>query len=381
MAEACCNHRYTARTVSTPADGPMNNATTAMHHSIHPDWRTFLVQQGAVFDGESVRHFGNPEAERQAAKSSNMVVDLSHLTLLQADGADAETFLQGQLTNDIRQISDERAQISAYCNAKGRMFAIFLIAKRGETYYLQLPAPLAESTLKRLRMFVLRAKVKIELADPALVRAGISGPDSEALIKTVFTTLPEQDFDCVTHQGTFVIRLPGLHPRFEILAGVDQMIRLWEQARSANMTPCGPQSWSWLDIMAGLPSIQPGTVEEFVPQMANLELVNGVSFKKGCYPGQEIVARMHYLGRLKQRMVIAHLADGDCPVPGTAVYASGVPDQSAGSIVDAQPSPSGGYDVLVVAQIQSIKNDVLRLQQPEGHALKILPSPYSVPLD
>ena len=359
----------------------MNNAPVAMHNSIHPDWQDFLTKQGAVLEEQAVRHYGNPEAERLAAKNSNIVVDLSHLALLRAEGVDAETFLQGQLTNDIRLVNDNRAQISAYCNAKGRMYAIFLIVRRGDTFYLQLPAPLAESTLKRLRMFVLRAKVKIETADPDLVRTGISGPDAETLIKTAFSTYPPQAFDCVTQEGVSVIRLPGLFPRFEILAGVDQMKLFWNQAMSTNATACGPQSWSWLDIMAGLPSIQPGTVEEFVPQMANLELVNGVSFKKGCYPGQEIVARMHYLGRLKQRMVIVHLASGDCPVPGTAVYAPGFPDQSAGSIIDAQPSPSGGYDALVVAQIQSIKNDVLHLHQANGQVLEILPLPYSVPLD
>jgi len=356
----------------------MNHAPITTHHSIHPEWQAFLARQGAEFDSHSVRHFGNPESERLAAQNSNIVVDLSHLTLLQAHGVDAETFLQGQLTNDIRLVNENRTQISAYCNAKGRMFAIFLVVKRGESYYLQLPTSLAESTLKRLRMFVLRAKVELEIANPELVRVGVSGPDSEALISLSFPTMPVQAFDCVTDQGITVIRLPGLHPRFEILAGIDQMRSFWELARSKNATPCGSQPWSWLDIMAGLPNILPGTVEEFVPQMANLELINGVSFTKGCYPGQEIVARMHYLGRLKQRMIIAHIAAGDRPLPGTAVYAPGFPGQSAGSIVDAQPSPKGGYDVLVVAQIQSIKDDVLHLNQMDGPPLDVVNPPYPI---
>jgi folate-binding protein YgfZ len=358
----------------------MNNAATTRHF-IHPDWQTYQIQQGAVFEGQSIRHYGNPDAECLAAQNSNIVVDLSHLSLLQVQGKDAETFLQGQLTNDIRLVSENRAQLSGYCNAKGRMFAIFLIAKLGETYLLQLPAPLVESTLKRLRMFVLRAKVNMEIADPALVRVGVSGPDTEALITAVFSSCPTEIFDCVVQQGSSIIRLPGLHPRFEIISSIDQMRKFWDQARSRNATPCGQQPWSWLDIMAGLPNILPGTVEEFVPQMTNLELINGVSFTKGCYPGQEIVARMHYLGRLKQRMVIAHIATGDCPLPGTAVYAPDFPDQSAGSVVDAQRSPSGGFDALVVAQIQSIKNGTLHLRLPDGPNLAIVVPPYSIPFE
>ena len=136
--------------------------------SMNAKWRAFLAQAGAVFEDDRVLHFGNPEAERRAASNADVLADLSHLAVLRAEGAEAQSFLQGQLSNDILQVSETRAQLSAYCNAKGRMFAIFLIFQgKDGAYYLQLPVALAEPTLKRLRMFILRAKVKLDFADSA----------------------------------------------------------------------------------------------------------------------------------------------------------------------------------------------------------------------
>ncbi len=129
--------------------------------------------------------------------------------------------------------------------------------------------------------------------------------------------------------------------------------------------------WAWLDIMAGIPSVHPGTNEEFVPQMANLEVVGGVNFKKGCYPGQEIVARMQYLGKLKQRMYRAHFAGEVAPRPGDAIYAPDFPGQSAGTVVEAQPSPDGGYDLLAVIQISSADAGELHFGSETGPRLTL----------
>lgn len=359
----------------------MQNTGTALP-SCHPEWLAFLENQDGVAADGLIGHFGQgPRAEIQAASNGNIIADLSDLALIAASGADTETFLQSQLSNDIRLISERRAQYSAYCNPKGRMFSIFLVIRHNDSVWLQLPVSLAQPTINRLRMFILRSKVRLEFADPSLVRTGISGPDSESLISKIFPEVPANDLDCVSQAEATAIRLPGKFPRFEILAGINFMKKFWEQAVSAGMTPCGHGAWGWLDIMAAVPVIKPGTVEEFVPQMTNLELINGVSFNKGCYPGQEIVARMHYLGRLKQRMIIAHVTTDGPPAPGAPVYSPEYPDQSAGSVVDAQPSPTGGFDALVVAQIQSIKNNSLYLNQANGPRLELLPLPYPLPVE
>jgi len=151
---------------------------------------------------------------------------------------------------------------------------------------------------------------------------------------------------------------------------------LW-QLLSAKAAPVGAGPWSWLDIMAGIPVILPGTAEEFVPQMANLELVGGVSFTKGCYPGQEIVARMHYLGRLKQRMFRAHVESALQPLPGTPVFAPDLHGQSTGHVLEAQASPQGGYDLLTVIHLSSKDAGELRLATSDGPHLVLEKLPYS----
>jgi len=343
-----------------------------------PEWRALLAHAGAVFEDDRVMHYGDPEAERQRAANGDILADLSHLAVLRAEGADAQNFLQGQLSNDIHLVSETRAQLSAYCNAKGRMFAIFLVFQGTDgAYYLQLPAALAEPTLKRLRMFILRAKVKLDFADSGFGRIGLAGPNAETLLKNALGTAPANPYDSITSDDVTVVRLPGPHTRFELLAPLARLMSLW-QALSAKATPVGAGSWSWLDIMAGIPAILPGTVEEFVPQMANLELVGGVSFTKGCYPGQEIVARMHYLGRLKQRMFRAHVESALPPQPGTPVFAPDLPGQSTGTVLDAQPSPEGGYDLLAVIHLSSKEIGELHVANSDGPHLTLKDLPYSL---
>ena len=352
--------------------------TTTTLAPMNAEWRAFLTQAGAVFESDRVLHYGKPEAERRSAANADIIADLSHLAVLRADGADAQNFLQGQLSNDIRQVGATRAQLSAYCNAKGRMFCIFQIFQRPDgAYYLQLPAPLAEPTLKRLRMFILRAKVMLEFTDTGFGRVGLSGPNAEALLTHTLGSAPENVYDSISSDDITVIRLPGPHARFALHAPLAHLTPLW-QTLSAKATPVGTAPWSWLDIMAGIPVILPGTVEEFVPQMTNLELVGGVSFTKGCYPGQEIVARMHYLGRLKQRMFRAHVECAVSPPPGTSVFAPELPGQSTGSVLDSQPAPEGGYDLLAVVHLSSQAAGELHLASSDGVRLTLTDLPYSL---
>lgn len=346
--------------------------------SLPADWKRFLETQGAVFDADRVLHFGQADAETRAARDRDVLADLSSLALLRVDGADRETFLQGQLTNDIRVVDDTHAQLSAYCNPKGRMFAVFLIFRRNDALYLQLPSVLAENVAKRLRMFVLRAKVKLEAPDAGLMRIGVSGPNAATLVRQAVGQAPANPLGSITVNAVTVIRLPGPHPRFELLAPAASMPDLWTSlAKTA--APVGSGPWAWLDIEAGLPTILPPTSEEFVPQMANLELVGGVSFTKGCYPGQEIVARMHYLGRLKQRMHRGHVEGAAAPKAGDKLYVREFGEQSAGMIVDAQPSPDGGYDLLAVVQQELVAGAEFHLGEINGPMVQLAPAPYPFP--
>jgi len=348
--------------------------------TIPSNWRGFLSQSGAVFENGSVLHFGNPEVERSVAATSDILVDLCQFSLWQVCGDDAGNFLQGQLSNDIREVSEQRGQLSAYCNPKGRMYAIFLVMRRDDSYYLQLPATLAEATFKRLRMYILRAKVAIAPVGTELARIGVAGPNAESLVSQAAGSVPAEPYDCATNGELLTIRLPGSKPRFELVASPAYMEGIWNKL-AQHARPAGTAIWSWLDIVAGIPSVHAETTEEFVPQMANLDLAGGVSFKKGCYPGQEIVARMHYLGHLKQRMVRASVMSDFLPAPGTAVYSPDFSGQTAGRVVDAQFSPIQGIDMLVVAQVSSIKADSLHLSDEKGPRLQIHSLPYVVPLE
>jgi folate-binding protein YgfZ len=340
------------------------------------EWQKFLEQQGAVIENDRVLHFGSPEREPEAAATDHVLADLSHYGLIAARGEEAMDFLQNQFSNDIRQVTDTESQLSAYCSPKGRMLAEFRIFRFRDVYYLRLPRELLEPTLKRLRMFILRSKVTLEDASDTLVRFGFAGPEADKRLGEILKAVPTEANRVGQNDGLVIIRLPGPLPRFEIHGEPDAGQALWRRlARQA--TPVGAGRWNWLDIQAGLPEILPPTVEAFVPQMVNLEALQGISFKKGCYPGQEVVARMHYLGKLKRRMYRAHLAEPEIPAAGENVYVAGE-EQSAGKVVRAEAAPGGGVDLLAVIQIASAGQGNLRLGRPDGPALELRDLPYTV---
>lgn len=343
---------------------------------MHPEWGTFLRNLGARRDDRGNLHFGNPRREQQAAANQNIVADLSHQSLLQASGHDVASFLQGQLTNDITQITENRAQLSAYCNAQGRMLALFRIFLRDQTYVLQLPATLCERIVERLRLYILRAKVDVK-TDDRWVSVGLSGPGVVASLSDQFATVPQTNDDCHTSDGVTILRIAGPHPRFQIIADIDAAKKLWTDL-AASATPVGASAWAWLDIVAGIPTIYPQTFETFLPQMANLDLLQGVSFDKGCYSGQEIIARVHYLGKLKQRMYRAHVQGAHIPAPGEPLYAAETCDQPVGTVVDGQLSPTGGHDLLAVIQLARAEAGPVRLGSATGPALTIESLPYAL---
>jgi folate-binding protein YgfZ len=338
-------------------------------------WREFAAAHGAP-RGDRQTNGPAARADARAARDGDVLVDLSFLSLIRVHGPDAQSFLQGQLTNDIRSVGPERSQISAWCTPKGRMLAIFRIFMRDDGYILQLPGSLQPEILRRMRMFVLRSKLVLEDASEALVRIGISGPNVARYIDQAGCRVPDA-VDAVVRDGPFsIVALPGPHPRFELIGPPEAARELWlKLVRVAR--PISPEAWAWLNIQAGLPEVLPGTVEALVPQMANLDLLEGVSFGKGCYPGQEIVARVKYLGRIKQRMFPARTGTPVCPSPGTTIVPSSGDGQPAGWIVDAQAAPDGGCDMLAVLTLEQRQND-LRLGESGGPQIEVSHSPYPV---
>lgn len=303
--------------------------------------------------------------------------DLSFLGIISVTGEDAESFLQGQLTNDVRDVSESHWQMNSLCNPKGRMLCSFRLFKMGDNYYLQLPRENAQRLIKRLRMFVLMSKVTLSDVSDELVQIGLAGDCAESIINQQFTKLPSVVGGVFCEKNLVVLRLPGDRPRFELVGQVNDLIPLWEKFMSQNTSPADPEFWSLLDIRAGIPTITGSTAEAFVPQMTNMQLIDGLSFTKGCYTGQEIVARMKYLGKLKRRMYLAHVQSDIPPQPGEELLSSGSESgQGAGKVVSAAASPTGGYEMLTVVEIDSFERDDLHLKNSNGPKLHFRPLPY-----
>jgi len=339
-------------------------------------WQDFLRERGACVDAGAARHFGDPAAELRAARDGSVLAPLTHLGLIACGGGDAQTFLHGQLSNDVKTITPARSAYAAYCSAKGRMLANFLLWQEGQTYYLQLARSLLPAIQKRLGMFVLRAKVNLVDASESRPVLGLAGKAARAALQDLFDTLPQQAHEVVHHpvHGT-LIALPG--GRFQLIAELDAAKRLWLRLEAV-LQPVGAPCWEWLEIRSGLPLITPATQEQFVPQMANMELIGAVNFQKGCYPGQEIVARTQYLGQLKRRMLLAHVDAVGPPLAGDALFSLDPDGQVSGMVVNAQAAPDGGYDLLAVAQTASVAQSTLHLKSADGPALSVQPLPYAL---
>jgi hypothetical protein len=340
-------------------------------------WEDFLLARQARIEAGALNHFGDAAAELRAARDGGIVAPLTHLGLLECGGEDAQTFLHGQLSNDLKQLGPGRSQYAAYCSAKGRMLANFLLWQEDRAYCLQLARTLLPAMQKRLGMFVLRAKVKLTDASESRPVLGLAGKAAAEALRELFPALPQQAHQVVHDPaiGT-LIALPGT--RFELIAELESAKRLWDRL-AATLTPVGAPCWEWLEIRNGIPLITPATQEQFVPQMANMELIGAVDFHKGCYPGQEIVARTQYLGQLKRRMVLAHFEGATPPQAGDVLFSSDLDAQASGMVVNAQAAPDGGYDLLAVVQTASIAQAVLHFQSADGPVLSIQPLPYALP--
>jgi folate-binding protein YgfZ len=345
------------------------------------EWKTFLQQAGAEFDDTGVASFGNPPRELSVAITGDIFADLSHYGLISIHGEDAADFLQGQLTNDVRKVDPGHSQLSGLCNPKGRLLATFRLFRHGDSYYLCLPAEMVDSVIARLRMFVLRSRVTLEEATDTFVHLGLSGKDPQTVLEAFTGRLPAEIGEVTSQDSQVVVRVPGIHPSYELFTTPEQAEALWAKL-NVRSAPVGAEAWRLLDIQAGIPVIYPPTREAFVPQMINLQLVDGVSFKKGCYTGQEIVARMQYLGKLKRRMYRARVETSAVPQPADAVYCSGDPEQSCGLLVSVARHPDGDYALLVVAQISRAEGaDSLHLAAVDGPPLRLEAPPYPFPHD
>ncbi|MBU0623048.1 MAG: folate-binding protein YgfZ [Gammaproteobacteria bacterium] len=343
---------------------------------MNANWQNFLTTQGAQIQDGVVQHFGDAAAERIATRDGTVLCDLSQFGVLKVSGEEAQGFLHNLFSCDVNALTPQHALPGSFNTAKGRALATFLIWRNPAEFFLHLPQSLLAAIQKKLTMYVLRAKVKIANASDDIVCLGLSGADAATLLQQHFPTLPQAPLDAVPHEDSIVIRLAA--DRFQISTTPQQAQSLWQKL-SATARPVGSPRWDWLNIRAGIPVILLQTQEAFVPQMANLDLIGAVNFKKGCYPGQEIVARMQYLGKNKRRMYLAHVDGDTAPQPGAELFSMEMEGQSCGLVANAAAAPGGGYDVLAVVQIASHDAFPVHLGAISGARLQFQPLPYPIP--
>jgi len=329
----------------------------------------------------------DPRSWWRATDGAPLTTALPHLGVIAAVGPEAATFLHGQLSQDIKGLQPHEARLAAYCSAKGRMLASFLVLHPlPDTYWLVVRRDVLPDVLKRLTMFVLRAKCKLS---DATAQAGLLGEMQLAVdpgVDAAATDAPAQvsvlTRDDAGQPTRWACSLPAVQ-------GVTRTLVLGGQGPDAP-DELASAAWRWLEVLSGQPQIERPTVEKFVPQMVNYELIGGVNFKKGCYPGQEVVARSQYRGTTKRRAFV--LWSAQAAEPGAELFSSADPGQPAGLVINAASVPAapsasaGGVGHAVLAELKLDAHDAaasgaatLHLGQADGPALSLAPQPYAVP--
>ncbi|VXB73857.1 folate-binding protein YgfZ [Massilia sp. 9I] len=347
------------------------------------NWTDTLSSLGARFhidEAAQVEDFGR--ALSAAELADGFVATVTDLGIIAVAGEDAASFLHNQLTNDVEHLGQAEARLAGYCTPKGRLQATFLYWRSSEenrdAVYLQLPRTIQPPLQKRLTMFVLRAKAKLRDATeeaPFAAVLGLGGAKGETALRRHVNTLPDAPYGKVSGEFGTVIRLADVFgaPRYLWFTSAETATAALP-GLSGELALGGNQAWHLAAIHAGVPQVTAATQEQFVPQMVNLELLGGVNFKKGCYPGQEIVARSQYLGKLKRRTALATVANPAARA-GDEVFSMVDPGQPCGMVVNAAANGLGGADLLVEMKLDALGEDV-RHGVAGGPALAFQHMPY-----
>lgn len=316
-------------------------------------WQDFLKTRGARFDQGVVADFGHPADELAATRAGTVLVPLDHLALFECTGEDATSFLHNQLTSDVNHLDAGTAQHSSWCTHKGRMQASFILYRQGADYRALLSADLLDSTLKQLQRYVLRAKARLRDLSNEQIAIGVSGPQAGESLRAAGLTVPEAPMTTLDAGTGTVIRLDA--QRFIVIADAAAAPALYDRLAGV-ARPAGVPVWHWLDIEAGIVLVTADTKEEFVPQMVNFDKIGGVSFHKGCYPGQEVVARAQYLGKIKRHLY--QIRTNGPMVAGGSLFLAGKSEQPCGLIANTAPAPDGLFAALAVIKEEATADEM-----------------------
>ncbi|WP_299871273.1 folate-binding protein YgfZ [uncultured Cocleimonas sp.] len=333
---------------------------------MNPNWKIFLTEQDALSPAS---------ANSSYSSDTKVLADLSERGLLEVTGEDAESFLQNQLTNDIRNVNDTTHQESAWCSPKGRIIANFRVFKRGDSFLLDLSADLVEHVTKKLRMYVMMSKVTIDDVSDSLVHFSYSGQGADAELNEILDNVPKASTEAVQSGSLSVLSIAGSNPRFDIFGEVDDCKSLWQKL-SGDAVIATSSHWDYLNIQAGIPMISTESSEAWIPQMVNYIHIGGVDFKKGCYPGQEVVARLNYLGKTKRRMFHIEAEVSSALEVGSPIKSEN--DTEAGKVLSSVVNPEGKAEALVILKIAETTKPLTVSVDNQEATVHFLDLPYEV---
>ena len=333
-----------------------------------------MVSQGAIIENDSIKGFESFEGS-YFSNDETYLCDLSTLGIIKVSGEEAQSFLHGQFTNDLNQVDNKTSQLSSYCNAKGRLLSIFRVFKHSDNYLLLLRKDVLDNTLKKLNMFKLMAKAEITNSSDEYVVMGLAGKNTESILKNNNISFPENDNQCFNNDEYVIIRIDK--QRALIIAKPEKAIELWKAFENSTVAS-DYYIWQLFDIRNGIPEITEQTYESFIPQMVNLELIGGVNFQKGCYPGQEIVARTHYLGKPNRRMYKVEILTEENFLPGTNIYSKEEGEQAVGKIVSSVRYSRDNVDALIVLRTEKESSNYLNIGSLAGPSALMRKLPYNL---
>lgn len=355
---------------------------------MNPDWKAFLQDKGAEFISydesveeerkvEKLAFFDDPESELKISSKGLLLCNPSERGLIKVNGEDAEDFLQNQLTNDIRNVTENSYQESAWCSPKGRIIANFQLFKKDSDYYLALSADLIPHVIKKLRMYVMMSKVVLEDVTDSFIHFTFAGEQADNYLSD-FLDIKLASNSTTSHQDSITLlhsTISGADiPRFDIFINdLESAKTLWSECNKV-ATAFSGNGTRYLNIIAGKPEINAASSEAWIPQMVNYIHVDGVDFKKGCYPGQEVVARLNYLGKTKRRMYRLEI-DSDS-LPGVGANIKSEKDAQAGKILNAVLLENNRVEALAILKIADATNP-LTLAANDAK-ISLLDLPYGV---
>lgn len=347
-------------------------------------WFEHLVKQDAVMndDGMTIAHFSMPEIERHLMKDGAVMSSLAHLGLIRFSGDDAKSFLQAQLTQDVELVSETQAQMAAYCDPKGNVLGLGLLFYFHDSYYWQVPRDNLLPLVKRLKMFVLRSQVDIEDFSDLLPRFGYAGThaaqDIVVLLNETLGDRPYQQQYLTADEFADIamIRLPTAHPCAFFIGPFPNIGILWDRLET-NGTKVGNPDWDLMDLAFGMPQVTAAIHGQYNAHQLNLDRIDAISMKKGCYPGQEVIARTHYRGKPTKRMMRFHTTATLSLQTGDELNVSyGDDRQQSFTIIQTGPDLDKGTLILAIASIKGVDDANGEFFLASGEAIVMEPMGY-----